>query len=160
MSAFRLSRHWGYSMFRWLVLRVGHNRVISPQQRVQIISGVCFKLLSYIRRSSNVHLLWTVLPEQGKFPEALSMHSQALKTRLAVPGSCHLETSKAQNNIVIVYQEQAKYPEALQMYQKSLATKERVLGPWPEAPTCSGCTIQYWQCLWVSKAVRIGGRKL
>ena len=88
-----------------------------------------------------------VLNSQGKYPEALEMHQNVLRVRVAILGPDHpdVATTKVlrffkiffglmhvcllQNNIGAVYHAQGKFPEALEVWEEALRVRVATLGP-------------------------------
>jgi tetratricopeptide (TPR) repeat protein len=73
--------------------------------------------------------LGNVFKSQGKYEEALEMHTKSLdiKTRI-LGGDSHLDVATSYNNVSIIYSKPGKYEEALEMYKTSFAIGIRILG--------------------------------
>ena len=65
---------------------------------------------------------------QGKYEEALEMHTKSLEIKTRICGDNHPSVGASLNNMANVYETQGKYEKALEMHTKSLDIKTCILG--------------------------------
>jgi hypothetical protein len=70
-----------------------------------------------------------IYDDQGKYEEALEMHTKSLDIKTRMYGvNNHLDVAASYMGLGIVYESLGKYEEALEMHSKSLDIKTRILG--------------------------------
>ncbi len=72
---------------------------------------------------------YTTLYQQGRYSEAISYATKALKLGEDEFGPDHPTTAIFLNNLAALYYELGNYAEAEPLYRRSLAIKEKALGP-------------------------------